>query len=128
MTDTEKFIEDEVKKYEEFIKGERAKYEKFYQEVERLGLVKLSEREKSEIMRKSQKYYENEENDKVVEIVTLLYYDDHGVLDKFTPYDVVDKKKNSKLYLFTAHSNILSVCTMLRYTAYTTDKKRLMEI
>ena len=52
MTDTEKFIEDEVKKYEEFIKGEREKYEKFYQEVTKLGLVKLSEREKSEIMRK----------------------------------------------------------------------------
>lgn len=128
MTDAEKFIEDEVKKYEEFIKGEREKYEKFYQEVKRLGLVKLSEREKSDIMRKSQKYYEKEENDKVAEIVALLYYDDHGVLDKFTPYDVVDKKKNPKLYLFTAHSNIMSVYTALRYTSYTTNKKRLMEI
>ena len=52
MVDTEKFIEDEVKKYEDFIKGERAKYEKFYQEVKRLGLVKLSEYEKSKIMKK----------------------------------------------------------------------------
>lgn len=128
MTDTEKLIEDEVKKYEEFIKNEREKCEKFYQEIKRLGLVELTEREKSEIMRRSQKYYEKEENDKVAEIVTLLYYNDHGVLDKFAPYDVVDKKKNSKLYLFTAHSNILSVCTTLRYTAYTTNKKRLMEI
>ena len=128
MTDTEKFIEDEVKKYEEFIKGERAKYEKFYQEVKRLGLVQLTESEKSKIMKKSLTYYEKEENDKIVEMITLLYYDDHGVLDKFTPYDVVDKKKNSKLYLFTAHSNILSVHCMLRHTAYTTNKKRLMEI
>ena len=128
MTDREKFIEDEVKKYENFIKEERAKYEKFYQEVKRFGLVKLSESEKSEIMRKSQKYYEKEENDKVAEIITLLYYDDHGILDKFTPYNVVDKKKNLKLYLFTAHSNIMSVYTTLRHTAYTTNKKRLMEI
>ena len=128
MTDTEKLIEDEVKKYENFIKEEREKYEKFYQEIKRLGLVELTEREKSEIMRRSQKYYEKEENDKVAEMVTLLYYNDSGVLNKFTPYNVVDKKKNAKLYLFTAHSNILSVNCMLRYTAYTTDKKRLMEI
>ena len=128
MTDTEKIVEDEVKKYEEFIKEEREKCEKFYQEIKRLGLIELTEREKSEIMRKSQKYYEKEENDKVAEMVTLLYYNDNGVLNKFTPYNVVDKKKNAKLYLFTAHSNILSVCTTLRYTAYTTDKKRLMEI
>ena len=128
MTDTEKFIEDEVKKYEEFIKGERAKYEKFYQEVKRLGLVKLTESEKSKIMKKALTYYEKEENDKIIEIVTLLYYDDHGVLDKFEPYNVVDKKKGIQLYLFTAHSNIMSVHTALRYTAYTTNKKRLMEI
>ncbi len=128
MTDTEKLIEDEVKKYENFIKEEREKCEKFYQEIKRLGLVELTEREKSEIMRRSQKYYEKEENDKVAEIVTSLYYNNHGVLDKFTPYNVVDKKKNARLYLFTAHSNILSINCMLRYTAYTTDKKRLMEI
>lgn len=128
MTDREKFIEDEVKKYENFVKEERAKYEKFYQEVTKLGLVKLSESEKSEIMRKSQKYYEKEENDKVVEMITLLYHDDHGVLDKFTPYTPVDKKKNAKLYLFAIHSNIMSVYTALRHTAYTTNKKRLMEI
>ena len=128
MTDREKFIEDEVKKYENFVKEERAKYEKFYQEVTKLGLVKLSESEKSEIMRKSQKYYEKEENDKVVEMITLLYYDDHGVLDKFTPYTPADKKKNAKLYLFAIPSNIMSVYTALRHTAYTTNKKRLMEI
>ena len=128
MTDAEKFIEDEVKKYEEFIKGEREKYEKFYQEVTKLGLVKLSEREKSDIMKKSQKYYEKDENDKIAEMVALLYYDNHGVLDKFTPYNVADKKKNLKLYLFTTHSNIMSVYTALRHTAYTTNKKRLMEI
>lgn len=113
---------------EKFIKEEREKYEKFYQEVGRLGLVKLSEREKSEIMKRSQKYYENEENDKVVEMITLLYYDDHGVLDKFTPYTPVDKKKNPKLYLFAIHSNAMSVYTALRHTAYTTNKKRIMEI
>ena len=128
MTDTEKLIEDEVKKYENFIKGEREKYERFYQEVKRLGLVKLTESEKSKIMKKALTYYEKEENDKVVEMVTLLYYDDHGVLDKFEPYNVVDKKKNLKLYLFTAHSNIMSVYTSLRHTAYATNKKRLMEI
>lgn len=128
MVDTEKFIEDEVKKYEEFIKGEREKYEKFYQEVTKLGLVKLSEYEKSKIMKKALTYYEKEENDKVAEMVTLLYYDDHGVLDKFEPYSVVDKKKGIQLYLFTARSNIMSVHTALRHTAYTTNKKRLMEI
>ena len=113
---------------EKFIKEEREKYEKFCQEMIKLDLVQLTKYEKSKIMKKALTYYEKEENNKVAEIVTLLYYNDHGVLDKCEPYNVVDKKKNVKLYLFTALSNIQKVDLMLRHTAYTTNKKRLMEI
>lgn len=108
----------------------KEKVENFYEVLSQKGLVELTKSEKENLMRKALKYHKSSQDEKLTRMVELLYYKKDFTLNSFTAWKIDKEEMEKDTYLFKSFDNLQSLEVMLNrgFTAYTSNKKELMEI
>lgn len=105
----------------------KEKVENFYEVLHQKGLVELTKSEKEKLMKRALEYHKSSQDEKLTKMIELLYYKKDFTLNSFTAWEI-DKEKDD--YSFKSFDNLQSLEVMLNrgFTAYTSNKKELMEI
>lgn len=112
------------------LQGVKEKIENFYEVLTKKGLVKLTKYEKERLMKRALEFYRAGQDEKLTRMIKLLYYKKDFTLNSFSAWEVDKNKMEKKIYLFKSFNNLQSLEVMLNrgFTAYTSNKKELMEI
>ena len=112
------------------LKNTRKKIENFYEILSTKGLVELTKSEKEKLMRKAIEYYKSSRDEKLIRMIELLYYKKDFNLNSFSAWKIDKEKMERGTYVFKSLDNFQSIEVMLNrgFTAYTYNKKELMEI
>lgn len=108
----------------------KEKIENFYDILSQKGLVEITKCEKEKIMRRALEYYKNSQDEKLTRMIELLYYKKDFTLNSFSAWKIDKEKMERGIYLFKSFDNLQALEVMLNrgFTAYTSNKKELMEI
>lgn len=114
----------------EDLKGVKEKIENFYEVLTKKGLVELTKYEKEKLMKRALEFYRAGQDEKLAKMVELLYYKKDFTLKSFSAWEIDKSKMEKRIYLFKSFDNLQSLEVMLNrgFTAYTSNKKELMEI